>query len=151
MHSLNFYLLCLSAKQLSKECHPDPPTSQAEASRCLVTPPPNPSTKPCILQFRVSGGGQCVSGALWCGWEEGWGVGVAVWNAVLPEWGGWVEGYPHQVYHSNTTKRQCGVKAAVLCSSGQGAQTPGQSRKNKLCVFIYQVRHSNYIKIPHTW
>lgn len=39
---------------------------------------------------------------MWVG--RGMGVGAAVWNAVPPE-GGWVEGYPHQVYHSNAAKK----------------------------------------------
>lgn len=60
--SLNFYLPRLSAKQPSKECHPDPQPPR-EAS-LPSHPTPNRSANPCILQFRVSGGGQCVSGAL---------------------------------------------------------------------------------------
>lgn len=73
--SLNFYLPRLSAKQLSKECLPDP---QPPREAMLPShPTPNYSTNPCILQFRVSGG-QCVSGALWCGWEKGLGWGSSV-------------------------------------------------------------------------
>lgn len=49
----NFYLACLSAKQLSKECHPDPPTSQHYKPHSPSHPTPNPSANPCILQFRL--------------------------------------------------------------------------------------------------
>lgn len=31
-------------------------------------------------------------------------VGAAVWNAI-PRGGGWVEGYPHQIYSSNMGKQ----------------------------------------------
>lgn len=41
-------------------------------------------------------------------------MGAAVWNAVpTKEGGGGGEGYPHQVYHSNTAKRQSSIKATV--------------------------------------
>lgn len=50
------------------------------------------------------------------------GVGAAVWNAVPLE-GGWVEGYPHQVYHSNTQQKD--NAALRLCNAGQCAQTAG--------------------------
>lgn len=69
---LYFYLPRLSAKQLSKECHPDPPPHRG--ATLPSHPTPNHSINPCILQFRVSGGGQRV----WCGWEERWGGGSSV-------------------------------------------------------------------------
>lgn len=46
------------------------------------------------------------------------GVGAAAWNAVPLEGGGWVEGYPRQIYHSNTAKRQSSVKATVPFMQG---------------------------------
>lgn len=56
------------------------------------------------------------------------GVGAAVWNAVPLEeergGGGWVEGYPRQMYHSNTAKRQSSIKATVPFYAGQYVYEP---------------------------
>lgn len=60
---------------------PQPPREATLPSH----PTPNRSTNPCILQFRVSGGGQRVELCDVGGKRDG--VGAAVWNAVPPEGG----------------------------------------------------------------
>lgn len=54
--TLNFYLPCLSAKQLSKECHPDPQPPREAMLPSHPTPPPPPALTPasCSVALVVS-------------------------------------------------------------------------------------------------
>lgn len=52
---------------------PVTPTPQSYKPPSLPTPPPVLALFSASCSF--SGGGQRVGGALWCGWEEGWGWG----------------------------------------------------------------------------
>lgn len=53
---------------------------------------------------------------MWVGRGMGWGQQCGM---LFLRRGGWVEGYPHQVYHSNTAKRQSSIKATVPFYAGQ--------------------------------
>lgn len=69
--SPNFYLSSLSAKQLCVECHPDPQPPREAMLPSHPTPTwVTPASCSLGLVMVVS-----VSGALWCGWEEVWGLG----------------------------------------------------------------------------
>lgn len=119
MSSFNFYL---SAKELCKECHPDPQPSR-EAT-LPSHPTPNLSTNPCILQFRVSDGGQCVSGALWCGWEEAWGLGKQCGMLFLWRGMGWrlsSSGLPLK----QTKKDKAALRQHCDCKLQSGVGTAG--------------------------
>lgn len=80
----NFYLPRLSAKQLSKECHPDP--QPPREPRCLLTPPPTAALTPASCSLGLVVVVSVLVELCDVGGKRD-GVGAAVRNAVPPEGG----------------------------------------------------------------
>lgn len=62
---------------------------------------------------------------MWVGREVGWGQQCGM--LFLRRGVGWVEGYPHQIYNSNTAKRQSMLKASVSFMQGSVCKLMGRA------------------------
>lgn len=74
---------------------------------------------------------------MWVGREVGWGQQCGM--LFLQRGVGWVEGYPHQIYYSNTAKRQSMLKASVTFMQGSVCKLMGR----------VGTTHERLICLPH--